>query len=511
LLCVASTGSLAAVLPEFAMPVFARVALPLLLLLSACATHPTNNVQGGQNPLDESAITALYARVDAAAEAYRAALQQLAGDDPAQGNAGVAGATAQLRDAVSRCVAASGCDVTRVVSVYDALLQERAQALDAQSESFVALPADEITAGEGLAQEQSPLVADVPESGRSVALLNGRNLSEIIAMKGPVKASLNEWLTWMRPNLISAWENYQYMRYLMWPEYEKAGLPEALLFGILAKESGGRVHAVSRAGASGPLQFMYSTGLRYGLGQVNGFDTRFDPQLSARANVSYLNDRFAELNHNLEMALAAYNGGEGRVGRLYRSSGGKDFWSSGVYGNLPPETRDYVPMVLAAAWLFMHPEQYGLEFPEVDARPSTLVLQHAGSINELAICLGNAGNRDGWFRPLRNLNPRFEAHTMIAEGTELRVPAVVVPLYRDRCLNDAIAAQAKDIASANRVQASKARLAAYTVRSGDTLAGIARKHGCGNPRSLAQGNAIRGPQYLIRPGQKLSLAMCRGP
>src|SRR3546814_239420 len=177
----------------------------------------------------------------------------------------------------------------------------------------------------------SPVLADVPESGRTVALLKGRKLSDIIAMKGPVKASLNEWLTWLRPNLISAWENYQYMRYLMWPEYEKAGLPEALLFGILAKESGGRVHAVSRSGASGPLQFMYSTGLRYGLGQVNGFDTRFDPQLSARDNVAYLNDRFAELNHNLELALAAYNGGAGRVARLFRSKHCKDFWGSTIY------------------------------------------------------------------------------------------------------------------------------------------------------------------------------------
>src|SRR3546814_10420723 len=89
---------------------------------------------------------------------------------------------------------------------------------------------------------------------------------------------------------------------------------------------------------------MYSTGLRYGLGQVNGFDTRFDPQLSARANVAYLNDRFAELNHNLELALAAYNGGEGRVARLYRSNSDKDFWSSSIYGQLAPETRDHVPM-----------------------------------------------------------------------------------------------------------------------------------------------------------------------
>lgn len=493
------------------MAFFVRLASPLLLLLTACATSPTASQQDGQEPLDEPGVTALYARVDAAAEAYRTALAQLAGDDPAQGNTGVAAATAQLRDGVSRCVAASGCDVTRVVSVYDALLLERAQALDAQSESFAALPAEQATLGEGAALEQSPLLADVPESGRSVALLNGRDLSELIAMKGPVKAGLNEWLTWLRPNLISAFENYQYMRHLMWPEYEKAGLPEALLFGILAKESGGRVHAVSRAGASGPLQFMYSTGLRYGLGQANGFDTRFDPQLSARANVRYLNDRFAELNHNLEMALAAYNGGEGRIARLYRSSAGKDFWSSSVYNSLPPETRDYVPMVLAAAWLFLHPEQYGLQFPQVHSQPATLVLAHASSINELAICLGNAGNRDGWFRPLRNLNPRYEAHTMIAAGTPLQAPEVVLPLYRDRCMNDAIAAQAKDIASASRAQASKAKVAAYTVRSGDTLAAIARRHGCGNPRSLAQANAIRGPKYLIRPGQKLSLSLCRGP
>ena len=50
--------------------------------------------------------------------------------------------------------------------------------------------------------------------------------------------------------------NYQYLRFEMWPEYQKAGLPEAMLFGILAKESGGKVHAVSRSGAAGPLQFM---------------------------------------------------------------------------------------------------------------------------------------------------------------------------------------------------------------------------------------------------------------
>ena len=45
----------------------------------------------------------------------------------------------------------------------------------------------------------------------------------------------------------------------------------------MAKESGGKVHAVSQSGAAGPLQFMYHTGLRFGLNNQNGFDTRYDP------------------------------------------------------------------------------------------------------------------------------------------------------------------------------------------------------------------------------------------
>jgi soluble lytic murein transglycosylase-like protein len=103
-------------------------------------------------------------------------------------------------------------------------------------------------------------------------MLNGVRLDQVIKVNGPIKAALQDWLTWMRPNLIDAWENYQYMRYLMWPAYAKAGLPEALMFGILAKESGGKVHAVSNAGAAGPFQFMYHTGLRFGLGSESGFD-----------------------------------------------------------------------------------------------------------------------------------------------------------------------------------------------------------------------------------------------
>ena len=139
----------------------------------------------------------------------------------------------------------------------------------------------------------------------------------------------------------------------------------------MAKESGGKVHSVSRAGASGPLQFMPATGTRFGLYRdVRPASIRGSiPQQAARANAAYINERFATLNRNLEYTVAAYNGGEGRAARLYAGNSGASFWSPQVYAQLPPETRDYVPAVIAAAWLFLHPKQYGLEFPKVDTTP----------------------------------------------------------------------------------------------------------------------------------------------
>ena len=63
-----------------------------------------------------------------------------------------------------------------------------------------------------------------------------------------------------------------------------------------------------------------------------------------------------QLNRSIELALAAYNGGEGRALRVYQGSGGRNFWEADVYNQFPSETQDYVPMVIAAAWLFLHPK-----------------------------------------------------------------------------------------------------------------------------------------------------------
>ena len=97
----------------------------------------------------------------------------------------------------------------------------------------------------------------------------------------------------------------------------------------MAKESNGRVHAVSRAGAAGPMQFMPATGRRFGLGpDGSGFDTRYDPRSVALASAEYLNERLQQLNNDVEMSLAGYNGGEGRALRVHRQGGGSGFWNA---------------------------------------------------------------------------------------------------------------------------------------------------------------------------------------
>jgi len=338
----------------------------------------------------------------------------------------------------------------------------------------------------------------------------------------------------MRGPLLQSYENYEYMRQLMWPSYQRAGLPEALLFGIMAKESNGKVHATSRTGAAGPMQFMYATGKRFGLGpDGTGFDTRYDPRAAAEASASYLNERMGELNRSIEMALAAYNGGEGRALRVYQGAGGRGFWDAQVYNQFPPETQDYVPMVIAAAWLFLHPKQYGLSFPSVDAKPAVLRLQQPATIYELAICLGNRGVREGYMRPLRNLNPRYEADSWLPAGTTLNATTQIVGLYDRYCLQGPRAQLADQLVRSNPdtaivratsmapsttsaavavpapvADAKPARRHNYSVQRGETLTSIAEKFQC-DTGDLAEVNGIKGPRFAIRPGQRLKIEGCR--
>ena len=199
-------------------------------------------------------------------------------------------------------------------------------------------------------------------------------------------------------------------------------------------------------------------------------------------------------------------------------------------------------VVIAAAWIFLHPRQFGVTFPKVEATPAALKLVRPASIYELTVCLGNSGNRDGYMRTLRNLNPRFDAETVIPAGTVLAATARVAQLYRRHCEGGARAELAHALVTADpnaalegaaplgsvavgdvtpvpgvattiatgspqpaRPKAAQART--YTVARGDTLGRIAQRHGC-QIKQLAAANGLEAPAYALRQGQKLQLVGC---
>ena len=463
-------------------------------------------------PLETSTVTApapdpqpIYDRLELNRREYREGVELLAAGDEVGGEFKIVAASNEIRAATLECAEMPGCDVESVLGTFEALLNEQNTAIKMQSfriETMEASIAEDLDREPGT----NPFVSTLPELRETVSVLKGTELRDLITLNGPVKAALDDWLTWMRPLLMQSYENYEFLRVKVAPVYEEAGLPEALLFAMMATETGGKVHAFSRAGAAGPLQFMPATGRKYGLQVEDGFDTRLDPVASTRANVAYLNDQFALFNDSLEKVLAAYNGGENRMRAIDRRNEGKSLWDSEVYYALPRETREYVPRILAAAWLFLHPTDYNLEFPEIDTSTTELVLREEIALGELTVCLGQENNPHGWFRTLRNLNPRYEPGERIEAGTALEVPIVIVAAYEERCLDGVLLARAREMHEAN--YPDEPEMFVHTVRRGDTLGRIASRHRCVSLGELAAINGIRPPRYVIHVGQRLKIPSC---
>jgi membrane-bound lytic murein transglycosylase D len=97
------------------------------------------------------------------------------------------------------------------------------------------------------------------------------------------------------------------------------------------------------------------------------------------------------------MSVAAYNGGEGRARARVQAERRPELLDRQRLQPVPGETKDYVPMVIAAAWIFLHPQQYGVEFPKsARSRPRCAWPVHHHLRTD--ICLGSHGTRDGYAR-----------------------------------------------------------------------------------------------------------------
>ncbi|NJN64373.1 MAG: lytic transglycosylase domain-containing protein, partial [Acidobacteria bacterium] len=140
--------------------------------------------------------------------------------------------------------------------------------------------------------------------------------------------------------------------------FAEEGVPQDLIY-LAHTESGFKTSAYSRAHARGVFQFISGTARRYGMRIDTWVDERADPEISARASASYLRDLYDEFGC-WSLALASYNGGEGRVRRAIKATGERDFWKlASSSRHFRRETRNYVPAIMAATLIAKNPASFG--------------------------------------------------------------------------------------------------------------------------------------------------------
>lgn len=268
--------------------------------------------------------------------------------------------------------------------------------------------------------------------------------------------------------------------------FRAEGLPLDLAYVPLI-ESAFKPNALSRARAKGVWQFMLRTARENGLRHDWYVDERSDPEKSTRAAAKYLKTLHSMFDGDWYLALASYNGGPGRVQRAIRRSGRTDFWSlTKTKRYLPRETREYVPMILAAIVIARNPAQYGFEIPQAEP-PAVETVSLPGALDLRRIAEWTGASID----QIQALNPELRRWTtpVRASGYELRVPAGTAEVLNARLEESS----PDDFATLNW----------YTIRRGDTLSKIARKLGV-RMNDLAEANYLN-VRSRLRIGQRLMI------
>ncbi len=324
---------------------------------------------------------------------------------------------------------------------------------------------------------------------------------------------------------------------------KEEGVPQDLLYQAVA-ESGFRTSVVNpKSGAAGMWQFMpFGT---YGLERTGWFDERFDPEKATRAYARDIKNTYRQLG-DWYLAMASYDWGTGNVQRAVQRTGYADFWELYRRNNLPQETKNYVPIILAVAIMAKNPKQYGLEgiVPDTAVEPDTVVTH--GSVS-LALAADVTGSTLSY---IEELNPSLlRGRTPPDQNYELRIPSGTTAVFNQRIAEipedkralwrfhalapgdtlEAIAreyrATPSEIAFTNQISenaslagvrslvipvapapvaaAPSLRAAVYRVRRGDTLVNIADRYGV-SVASLQRWNRLPGRQVNI--GRSLYVA-----
>lgn len=272
-------------------------------------------------------------------------------------------------------------------------------------------------------------------------------------------------------------------RYLpvMQPILESSGLPRDTVY-LAMIESGFSAHAYSWAHASGPWQFISSTGRQYGLKQDFWVDERRDPIKATRAAARYLKDLHQELGH-WYLAWAGYNTGSGRVRRMVAKHGTTDFWVLSEERGLAKETKHYVPKLIAAALVAKHPEAFGFSQDEFEFEPA-LAYEEVKVVDatDLDVIARAAGVN---VKDIHELNPELK-RWCTPPATEknpyvLRLPPGSAARFAENF---------KRVPAAERLT-----FHVHKVKRGDTLSEIAARYGSAT-EAILQMNRLKGTRKL---------------
>lgn len=189
---------------------------------------------------------------------------------------------------------------------------------------------------------------------------------------------------------------------------EARGMPLDLLY-LAMIESGFQAKATSHASAVGLWQFIRETGERYGLAVDRAVDERRDPLKATEAALDYLQELHDRFN-SWYLAAAAYNTGENRVARIMRSEfgterarGEADYYR--IWDRLPRETRDYVPLMIAAARITKDVAKYDFRPMQLETRLwEEITVDPATELSDIASLYGTS------VAAIRDLNPHFRIH-----------------------------------------------------------------------------------------------------
>ncbi|HET7730436.1 MAG TPA: transglycosylase SLT domain-containing protein [Usitatibacter sp.] len=281
-------------------------------------------------------------------------------------------------------------------------------------------------------------------------------------------------------------------------EVEKRGMPmEIALLPVI--ESAFTPKAMSRAKASGIWQFIPSTGKSYGLQQDWWRDNRNDVIKATDAALNYL-QRLHDMFGTWEHALAAYNCGEGCVGRAIAANQKRGLPTDFLSLKLPPETRNYVPKLIAVKNIVLSPGTYGIEIDSIPDQPYFTTVQAPARI-DVKLAAKLAGMSDDEFLAL---NPAHNKPVAVASASG--VNTLVLPLDKAETFRANLLAYDKPLVTWTQ----------YAARRGESLDAIAKRHGVSGGELRAANDSVKldrkgrlraaGPVLVPMRGQATHLA-----